>query len=103
MTTRKFQRTKENFVCETCGTHVTGNGYTDHCPKDLTSKHVDINPGDRANTCQGKMVPIGAEYKGGEFTIFYRCQKCHDETKVKSAPDDNKDLLIELASGKGRH
>ena len=26
---------------------MKGNGYTNHCPKCLWSKHVDINPGDR--------------------------------------------------------
>ncbi|HYC79501.1 MAG TPA: RNHCP domain-containing protein, partial [Candidatus Binatia bacterium] len=54
-----FQRTPENFVCENCGTKVSGNGYTNHCPNCLYSKHVDNNPGDRLNKCHGLMEPIG--------------------------------------------
>ncbi len=99
MTTRLFQRRTENFVCNACDKKVTGNGYTDHCPSCLIGKHVDIHPGDRASTCGGVLRPIFAEYKGGEFTINYRCESCHEEKRVKAAPDDNRDLLIELATG----
>ena len=56
-----FNRKKENFVCENCGEKVEGNGYTNHCPNCLWSKHVDINPGDRAETCHGLLKPIAVE------------------------------------------
>jgi hypothetical protein len=54
-----FKKTKEDFVCEHCGKPVVGNGYTNHCPECLWSKHVDVNPGDRAATCLGLMEPVG--------------------------------------------
>ena len=60
---KQFQRKKENFVCEHCGQEVIGNGYTNHCPSCLHSKHVDINPGDRAETCGGLMEPVDLELK----------------------------------------
>src|SRR3989338_8156335 len=46
-TSRRFQRTKEDFTCERCGFFVRGSGYTNHCPQCLWSKHVDVNPGNR--------------------------------------------------------
>ncbi|MEK7158524.1 MAG: RNHCP domain-containing protein, partial [Patescibacteria group bacterium] len=45
---RTFQRRVEDFTCESCGAQVTGDGYTNHCPQCLVSKHVDVYPGDRA-------------------------------------------------------
>lgn len=44
---KHFTKTVEDFICAHCGTHVRGNGYTNHCPECLWSKHVDNNPGDR--------------------------------------------------------
>lgn len=38
---KNFTRVIEDFICENCGTEVKGNGYTNHCPKCLWSKHVD--------------------------------------------------------------
>ena len=94
----RFTRVIEDFTCEQCGEHVKGTGYTDHCPNCLTSKHVDVNPGDRTSKCKGLMRPIAAEYKNGEYTISYECQKCKLRHRIKSAPDDNTELLIELAA-----
>jgi len=96
--TKKFQKTVENFVCEKCETEVTGTGYTDHCPNCLTSKHVDVNPGDRASDCKGLMDAVSTDYKGGEFTINYRCTKCGATKRVRAAAADNRDLLISLTS-----
>lgn len=53
MQEKKFQRQIEDFVCEKCGKEVKGDGYTDHCPRCLRSKHVDVNPGDRRSKCNG--------------------------------------------------
>ncbi len=100
--TRKFQRTKEDFKCDFCGTAVKGTGYTDHCPSCLVSKHVDIHPGDRANPCKGKMNPTSAIYQGGAFKINYKCLKCGEETCVRAAEDDNRELLIQLSVGPAR-
>jgi hypothetical protein len=100
MATRKFQRKPEDFVCEWCGTQVKGTGYTDHCPSCLASKHVDINPGDRASECGGKMMPMGAVYQKGEFTITYQCLVCREQKRVRAAQDDNRDMLIKLAAAR---
>ncbi|MGC8478637.1 MAG: RNHCP domain-containing protein [Candidatus Micrarchaeia archaeon] len=94
----KFRRKIENFTCEYCGTFVEGNGYTDHCTKCLRSKHVDKYPGDRSSGCGGMMEPISAEYRHGEYKILYKCKKCGEEKNVVAAENDNKDLLMELAT-----
>ncbi|MDD4989072.1 MAG: RNHCP domain-containing protein [Candidatus Pacebacteria bacterium] len=94
---KQFKRTIENFQCEHCGFDVSGTGYTNHCPKCLWSKHVDIHPGDRANTCFGMMKPIGSVYKGGEISVIQRCEKCNFEKKNKMGPEDTMDVLVSLA------
>jgi rubrerythrin len=97
--TKAFQRRKENFTCEKCGNEVTGNGYTNHCPKCLHSKHVDINPGDRAalESCGGLMKPIGLEIKSGSTSILHRCVKCGFERKNKASQQDSQEALISLS------
>jgi len=94
MQRKRFQKRTEDFICENCGKEVRGNGYTDHCPGCLWSKHVDVNPGDRKSDCSGLMEPIGIEAKNREYVIYYRCFKCGFEHRVKSAPDDNLDEII---------
>jgi Zn finger protein HypA/HybF involved in hydrogenase expression len=93
----KFQRNIENFKCENCGNEVVGNGYTNHCPKCLYSKHVDINPGDRASSCGGLMEPVSIEKKNGEERIIHRCKKCGFEKANKIQKDDNFDLIVEIS------
>jgi hypothetical protein len=93
---RKFQRRTEDFTCENCGESVVGNGYTNHCPACLWSKHVDVNPGDRAANCGELMEPVGAEQKSGETIIVHRCTNCHHIKRNRAAPEDDFDLLVEL-------
>ncbi len=95
---RRFERRRENFVCQHCGAYVEGNGYTDHCPHCLYSKHVDIHPGDRQADCGGLMEPVGLEIKGGEYRIKYRCQKCGYTHWVKADPKDDREVLISLST-----
>ena len=94
---RKFIRTVENFVCEHCGASVVGNGYTNHCPKCLYSKHVDINPGDRASSCGGLMAPVEIQQKNGEFVILHRCEKCGFERKNKVCDGDDYGVVVEIS------
>ncbi len=94
---KRFQKRKEDFVCANCGAFVIGNGYTDHCPNCLYSKHVDINPGDRRANCGGLMEPIGLEVKNGAYRIKYRCLKCGYRHWVKAAANDNRQALIKLS------
>jgi rubrerythrin len=97
-TSRKFQRTKEDFTCEQCGFFVRGSGYTNHCPQCLWSKHVDVNPGDRQATCHGLMQPMSVEIKNGEYVILHRCITCGFERKNKAAKGDNFDAILKLSS-----
>jgi len=98
MNTPKFQRKIEDFVCERCGTRVAGNGYTNHCPKCLWSKHVDVNPGDRSAVCKGLMEPVGIEGRGGEFSIIYHCRMCGKTIKNKVAPEDDPEIIASVST-----
>jgi len=89
-----FQRRKENFACGHCGYKVIGNGYTDHCPKCLYSKHVDIHPGDRKQICQGLMRPIGVVQVHGEYIILYKCLNCNLVRRNKAAAEDDLEQII---------
>ena len=98
---RKFTKIDEGFICENCGKEVKPLGYTcrNHCNHCLYSKHVDINPGDREETCHGLLEPISAELDSKKgYVIIYRCQKCGAIRKNKAANDDNMDLIISLTA-----
>jgi rubrerythrin len=94
---KQFNRKKENFVCENCGEKVKGNGYTNHCPNCLWSKHVDINPGDRQEECKGLMVPVDLEKQGQDYVIIHKCQKCGAIRRIKTTENDNFDAILQLA------
>ena len=96
---KQFLMRDENFICEYCNNNVNKLGYTarDHCPNCLYSKHVDINPGDRANECKGLLKPIGIEKFKDTYKIIYKCEKCGEIHKNKMADDDNMNLIIELS------
>ncbi len=87
--TLKFRRKVEDFVCEYCGQEVKGNGYTNHCPKCLWCKHVDIFPGDRNNSCLGLMEPVGLELERGIYQIIHRCKRCGEDKKTKAVAEDD--------------
>ena len=95
----KFTEIDEEFICENCGKKVPKLGYTcrNHCPYCLHSKHLDINPGDRAETCHGILEPIGLEINSKKgYVIVFRCKKCGAIRKNKVAEDDNMDEVIRL-------
>ena len=90
----------EEFVCESCGNKVPKLGYSgrNHCPVCLHSKHVDINRGDRAETCHGLLEPIGLEINNKKgYVIISKCKKCGAIRRNKAAEDDNMDLIIKLS------
>lgn len=93
-----FIRNKENFICEKCGFEVTGNGYTNHCPECLWSKHVDIFPGDRAEECGGLMQPIRVEKSGKKYTIIHKCTKCGKEKPNKAVKEDNFQMIVQISA-----
>ncbi|MFA5995150.1 MAG: RNHCP domain-containing protein [Patescibacteria group bacterium] len=93
---KKFQRTIENFVCEFCGTNVIGNGYTNHCPECFTSKHVDINPGDRLAKCNGLMKPVDLFLDHGNWILTQRCEQCKLQKNNRVQINDNQEKLALL-------
>ncbi len=98
---RKFTEIDEEFTCENCGKYVPVLGYScrNHCPYCLHSKHVDINPGDRLETCNGDLEPIKVELDSKKgYIIIFRCKKCGAIRRNKSADDDNMDLIIKLTA-----
>ncbi len=100
--TKNFQRRIEDFECLHCGQHVEGNGYTNHCPHCLWSRHVDINPGDRLADCDGMMAAVRIHKKGERYRILHRCEICGHEAWNQSAKKDNFDRLLALAKSMGK-
>jgi hypothetical protein len=100
--TKQFQRQIEDFTCTRCGTRVTGDGYTNHCPHCLYSMHVDNNPGDRANACHGLMPPVALEHKGDEWIVTQRCMKCGVEKRCRTR-DEDFDAVVKLARTLAEH
>lgn len=96
---KKFNMINEKFKCENCDKEVCEATKTarDHCNYCLYSKHVDINPGDRNNKCEGMLVPIGIEKFKNTYKIIYKCQKCNQIHKNIVADDDNMELIIKLS------
>lgn len=100
MDSKKFKMIDEEFICLVCGKKVEPLGYTarDHCPYCLASIHVDLNPGDRLNTCKGILRPIDIAKKGDELKIIYQCDKCGEIKRNKVANDDNYELILKIMS-----
>ncbi len=90
----KFQKKIEDFVCEHCGAAVKGNGFTNHCPHCLWSKHVDINPGDRLSPCGGMMMPFKLESDRGRFMLSNKCVLCHYIKRNRLEPEDDFDAAL---------
>ena len=99
---KNFSKLDESFVCEKCGKKVNPLGYSsrDHCPFCLYSKHVDINPGDRLNKCQGLLIPIDIEKFKDTYKIIYKCKKCNELHKNIIAKDDDMNEIIKLSTKK---
>ena len=96
---KTFTKNDQGFVCLNCGKYVQPLKVTsrNHCPYCLHSVHVDINPGDRANTCKGLLKPIGMEYNSNKGkVIVFKCSKCGKVGKNKCAPDDSEKAILDL-------
>jgi rubrerythrin len=100
MIEKRFQRHIEDFSCEHCGFLVRGNGYTNHCPKCLWSKHVDVHPGDRAAGCGGMMRPEKVENERGEYILVHRCETCGHTKRNKVQTEDDFDEVVKIATPK---
>ncbi len=92
----KFIKNKEDFVCDNCGREVEGNGYTNHCPDCLWSKHVDINPGDRKESCGGMMKPVKIESDKEKQKIVHKCVRCGIEKRNSVSKNDSFKKILEI-------
>lgn len=101
MEEKRFQKNDNGFTCVVCNSEVKPLGYTsrNHCPRCLSSLHVDVMPGDRNNSCRGVLRPIQAlpDAKKG-FIIVFKCDKCGEVVRNKCADDDNMELIIKLTN-----
>lgn len=100
--TCKNRPCEESFTCQVCGRLVTPEGagteHRNHCPYCLSSKHLDIEPGDRAAECGGTMEPIAVWVRrGGEWALILRCRVCGALSSNRIAADDNPVKLLSLA------
>lgn len=91
-----FQRNKEDFECIVCGHLVHGDGYRNHCPQCLSSVHVDVHPGDRAESCRGIMDVADIDMDHGHLVFIQRCRKCAKEKRIRSHAEDNIDTITRL-------
>lgn len=98
MENKRFAKNDNGFICVNCGAKVAPLGYTsrDHCPHCLTSIHIDINPGDRENTCCGLLVPVDIITNKKGDVIKYKCEKCGEYHNNKTATDDDFDVLLSV-------
>lgn len=96
---KNFTKNDNGFICENCGKQVMPLKVTsrNHCPFCLHSLHVDINPGDRANTCKGLLKPIGVEFNSNKGKVLvFKCQKCGFVGRNKCAPDDSEKQILNI-------
>lgn len=98
----KTHKCSEVFTCRACGRVVVpegaGSGHRNHCPRCLSSIHLDVCPGDRAADCGGIMEPVAVSVKkGGEWTLIHRCRRCKAMSLNRIAADDSPIKLMSLA------
>lgn len=93
---KNFSKNIENFICFNCKNEVLGNGYTNHCSNCLWSLHVDNIPGDRLNSCKGKMEPIGLKKHKKGFQIIHLCKNCGVRKNNKVNESDNMSVINAL-------
>ena len=82
-----------SFICFNCGGDVpplVNGSCRNHCPFCLYSLHVDINPGDRANSCQGALEPVRIDYNSKKgWIIIHKCKDCGAIKKNRASLDDS--------------
>jgi DNA-directed RNA polymerase subunit RPC12/RpoP len=105
MEQKRFKKNDNGFICAVCGHEVQPLKYSsrDHCPKCLSSLHVDIMPGDRANSCRGILRPVQVlPDPKKDYIIVYKCEKCGESVRCRAAtqgdsPDDMS-LIIKMTN-----
>ena len=99
MKVSNFTKNDSGFICLCCKAKVGPLGYTsrDHCPVCLSSLHIDINPGDRQNSCKGLLFPIEITQSNKKgYIIKYQCSKCKKHHNNKAAIDDNFETILSV-------
>lgn len=77
---------------------LSNGSFRNHCPYCLYSKHVDIIPGDRQESCRGLMEPMGTERHSQKgWMIVHKCERCGKVARNRTAPEDNIELLVQLS------
>jgi hypothetical protein len=99
---RGESRHVEHFRCTHCRvdvpTDATGTAHRNHCPICLWSRHLDLEPGDRAADCGASMEPIAITVRNdGEWVLIHRCGGCGTLSSNRVAGDDNPLLLVRIA------
>lgn len=92
----------DSFHCKVCGSLVTpqgaGSQHRNHCPKCLSSVHMDNRPGDRASLCKGVMEPVAVWVRNnGEWALIHRCTSCGVLSSNRIGADDDSTMLLSLA------
>jgi len=95
------------FTCANCSEKVlaaTNGGYRNHCPFCLCSIHIDIEPGDRSNSCLGIMRPVSIRHNTQKgWQVLHKCDKCSFERYNMTCNDglqtDNFELITKLMQG----
>jgi hypothetical protein len=86
-----FTHLNPGFTCEVCAAEVlpAQSSCRNHCPQCLHSKHVDIYPGDRANSCQGIMKAVSYKLNAKKgLVLIFRCLRCGEVSSNKAAYED---------------
>ena len=77
---------------------ASGTQHRNHCPSCLWSRHLDVDPGDRAADCGASMEPIAITVRNdGEWVLIHRCRGCGALASNRVAGDDNPLLLVRIA------
>lgn len=61
---------------------------------------MDVNPGDRAASCEGLMEPAYVEGASPDYSIVHRCVRCGYEGRNKIAENDSPDVVITIAKNR---
>ncbi len=102
-------RKSENvsFICEVCNHEVqplTNGSFRNHCPFCLSSKHLDVIPGDRLSECLGVMKAVDVIQTKKGLQLVHECQKCGHRQNNKVAEDtvqpDNFELILNIMRNK---
>ncbi|WP_157747518.1 RNHCP domain-containing protein [Cohaesibacter sp. ES.047] len=103
------------FRCTHCKQMVftataMGTVHRNHCPHCLHSVHVDTKPGNRASTCQSRMIPVGLTIKHngfdkygkarcGDVMLVHHCSGCGAVNINRIAGDVSCDRIIDVFEG----